>query len=129
MTWLTLEQAKQHGIDLTLGDAPVTEPKPLKPVSLTPTAFDGRWFATVGPQGACRFNSVLVLDVAGSTIIGNATNPYGVFPVSGTLNLSGTGVFKIGTFGGTIRFSGTTFEANYTSQCGGRVAIGAKRAA
>jgi hypothetical protein len=92
-------------------------------------SFDGRWSATVGPQGACRFTSTLILDVVGSSIVGNATNPSGVFPLSGTVNPSGTGVFKIGGFVGTVRFTGTTFQANYANACGGRFAIGTKRAA
>ena len=91
--------------------------------------FDGRWSATVGPQGGCKFTSTLILDVLGSSIVGNATNPSGVFPLTGTVDLSGTGVFKIGKFVGTIKFSGTTFEANYANDCGGRFAIGAKRTA
>ena len=91
--------------------------------------FDGRWSATVPPQGTCNFTSILILDVVGSSIVGNATNPLGVFPLSGTVNPSGTGVFKIGAFVGTFRFSGTKFEANYANQCGGRFAIGTKQAA
>ena len=89
--------------------------------------FDGRWSATVGPQGACNFNSILVLDVVGSSIVGNATNPLGVFPLTGTVDHSGRGLFQIGRFVGTIRFSRTTFEANYANDCGGRFAIGSKR--
>lgn len=88
--------------------------------------FDGRWSATVGPQGSCNFTSILILDVMGSSIVGNATNPSGVYPLSGTVNPHGAGVFKIGGFVGTVRFSGNTFEANYANQCGGRFAIGTK---
>ena len=64
----------------------------------------------------------------GSSIVGNATNPLGVFPLTGTVDPSGGGVFKIGAYAGTIRFSGTTFEANYANNCGGRFAIGRKLA-
>jgi signal peptidase I len=95
----------------------------------TSGTFDGRWSATIGPQGACNFTSTLTLDVAGSSIVGSATNPSGVFPLSGTVDASGTGDFKIGAFVGTIKFSGTTFEANYANQCGKRFAIGTKQAA
>ncbi len=91
--------------------------------------FDGRWSATVGPQGVCNFTSILILDVLGSSIVGNATNPLGVFPLSGTVDPNGKGVFKIGTFVGTIRFLGTTFEANYANSCGGRFATGRRHAA
>ena len=91
--------------------------------------FDGRWSATVGPQGGCNFTSTLILDVVGSSIVGNATNPFGVFPLTGTVDPSGRGLFKIGRFTGTIRFSGTKFEANYANDCGGRFAIGSKRTA
>jgi hypothetical protein len=91
--------------------------------------FDGRWSATVGSQGGCKFTSILIIDVVGSSLVGNATNPLGVFPLTGTIDQSGRGVFKIGSFVGTIRFSGTTFEANYANDCGGRFAIGAKRTA
>jgi len=95
----------------------------------TPGPFDGRWSATVGPQGPCEFTSTLLLDVMGSSIVGNATNPSGVFPLSGTVDPNGKGVFKIGSLDGTVRFSGTTFEANYANSCGGRFAIGRKQAA
>lgn len=88
--------------------------------------FDGKWSATVGPQGACNFTSILTFTVAGSSIIGNATNPAGVFPLSGTVDLSGKGEFKIGTFAGTITFSGTTFQANYANRCGARFASGTR---
>jgi hypothetical protein len=99
------------------------------PFPSTSSTFDGRWSATVGPQGACNFTSTLILDVVGSSIVGSATNPLGVFPLSGTVNASGTGVFKIGAFVGTVKFSGATFEANYANRCGKRFAIGTKRAA
>ncbi len=91
--------------------------------------FDGRWSATIGPQGACNFTSTLIIDVVGSSIAGNATNPFGVFPLSGTVNPSGAGVFKIGSFVGTIKFSGTTFEVNYANTCGGRIAAAQPAAA
>jgi hypothetical protein len=90
--------------------------------------FDGRWPASVGPQGGCNFTSILILDVVGSSIVGNATNPLGVFPLA-TVDPSGRGIFKIGRFAGTIRFSGTKFEANYANDCGGRFAVGLKRTA
>src|SRR5258708_35976073 len=88
--------------------------------SAQPTSgpFDGRWSATVDPQGGCNFTSTLIRDVVGSSIVGNATNPLGVFSLSGTVDQSGKGVFKIGTFAGTVRFSGTSFEANYANKCG-----------
>ncbi len=89
--------------------------------------FNGRWSATVGPQGACNFTSILTLDVLGSSIVGNATNPLGVFPLSGTVDPNGKGIFKIGTFVGTVRFLGKTFEANYANTCGGRFAMGRKK--
>jgi len=89
--------------------------------------FDGRWSATVGPQGGCSFTSALVIDVLGSAIVGNATNPFGVFPLMGSIDQNGRGVFKIGSFVGTIRFAATTFEANYANNCGGRFAIGTKQ--
>ena len=111
---------------MTLGDAPVTEPKPVKTLPLAPTKFDGRWSATVGPQGACNFTSRLILDVKGSSIVGNAANSSGVFPLSGTVDPSGTGVFTIGGFVGAVKFSGTTFEANYANNCGSRFATGTK---
>ena len=91
--------------------------------------FDGRWSATVGPQGACNFSSILILDVVGTSIVGNATNPLGVFPLSGTVGPNGSGIFKIGSFVGAVRFSGTTFDAHYSNDCGGRFAIGRKRTA
>jgi hypothetical protein len=71
---------------------------------------------------------MLILDVVGSSIVGNVTNPFGVFPLSGTVHPNGEGVFKIGRFAATIRFSGTKFEANYANDCGGRFAIGRKLA-
>jgi hypothetical protein len=89
--------------------------------------FDGRWSATVGPQGYCKFTSVLVLDVVGSSIVGNATNPFGVFPLTGYVGPDGRGTFKIGKFVGTIRFSSNSFEANYANDCGGRFAMGTRR--
>jgi clan AA aspartic protease (TIGR02281 family) len=89
--------------------------------------FDGRWSAVVEPQGGCKFTSILVIDVIGTSIVGNATNPLGVFPLTGTVDQNGRGIFRIGGFTGTIRFSGTTFEANYANDCGGRFAMGTKR--
>jgi hypothetical protein len=89
-------------------------------------AFDGGWSAFVGPFGTCNFVSILTLDVVSSSIVGNVSNPRGVFPLSGTVNPSGLGVFKIGTFAGTVRFSGTRFEAHFANGCGGRVAFGTK---
>jgi clan AA aspartic protease (TIGR02281 family) len=88
--------------------------------------FDGRWSASVGAQGGCNFTSLLIIDVVGSSLFGNATNPFGVFPLTGTVDPKGKGVFKIGKFAGTIRFSNTTFEANYANNCGGRFASGRK---
>jgi len=89
--------------------------------------FDGRWSATVGPQGACNFISILILDVVGSSIVGNATNPLGIFPLAGSVDPDGRGSFKIGRFVGTVRFSGTNFETNYANDCGGRFAIGSRQ--
>jgi len=87
-------------------------------------SFDGLWSATVGPQGSCSFTSVLALKVSGPTISGSATNPWGVFPLAGTVAPSGEGTFKIVSYGGIIRFSGNTFEANYANDCGARHARG-----
>jgi hypothetical protein len=70
---------------------------------------------------------MLILDVVGSSIVGSATNQSGVFPITGTVDSSGKGVFKIGAFVGTVRFSGTTFEANYANNCGRRFAVGTKQ--
>jgi hypothetical protein len=88
--------------------------------------FDGRWVATVGPQGRCNFTSTLTLDIQGSAIVGNARNPFGVFALAGRVDPSGNGEFRIGGFVGTIRFSGTMFEANYANTCGGRFAAGTR---
>lgn len=58
----------------TLAAAPDgARPPPAKPES---GPYDGRWSATVGPQGTCNFTSILILDVLGSSIVGNATNPF-----------------------------------------------------
>ena len=92
-----------------------------------PGPFDGRWSATVGPQSGCNFTSILILDVVGSSIVGNATNPSGVFPLSGTLDANGRGTFKIGSFAGTVTFAGNQFQANYANSCGGRFAVGTKQ--
>ena len=122
--------------DLSAAPTPDANTPAAIPGGVTPTTnaresdpFNGRWSATVGPQGGCNFTSILILDVVGSSIVGNATNPLGVFPLSGTVNPNGEGVFKIGRFSGTIRFSGTKFEANYANDCGGRFATGSKRTA
>jgi predicted aspartyl protease len=98
----------------------------------TPTAqsssslFDGRWSATVGPQGGCGFTSILIIDVSGSSLVGYASNPMGVFPLMGTISAGGSGSFKIGTFVGTISFSERSFEAKYANNCGGRFAVGVR---
>jgi hypothetical protein len=120
--------------DLSAAPTPDSNTPAAIPGGATPTTnamesgpFDGRWSATVGPQGGCNFTSILILDVVGSSIVGNATNPLGVFPLTGTVDPSGRGLFKICRFAGTIRFSGTKFEANYANDCGGRFAIGSKR--
>ena len=88
--------------------------------------FDGRWSATVGPQGGCKFTSLLIIDVLGTSLVGYASNPMGVFPLTGTIDSGGNGGFKIGAFVGTISFSGHTFEAKYANNCGGRFAAGVK---
>lgn len=89
--------------------------------------YDGRWSATVAPQGACNFTSILILDVVGSSVVGSATNPRGIFPLAGSVDPDGRGTFKIGGFVGTIRFSATNFEANYANDCGGRFAVGTRQ--
>ena len=77
-------------------------------------------------MSAGRLTSILVLDVVGSSIVGNATNPLGSFAITGTVDQNGNGIFKIGGFGGAIRFSGTTFEAKYENSCGSRLATGTR---
>jgi hypothetical protein len=141
MIYLTQESAQKYhiahegvlpseaSIQLYLQRVNHQQQKQSSPPQSKSGAFDGRWSATVGPQGGCKFTSTLILDVLGSSVVGNATNPWGVFPLTGTVDPSGTGVFKIGKFVGTIKFSGTTFEANYANDCGGRFAIGSKRTA
>src|SRR5438874_5822141 len=74
--------------------------------------FDGRWSATVGPQGSCNFTSVLIFDMVGSSIVGNATNPLGVFPIAGYVGPDGRCLLKVGGFVGTVRFSRNYFQAN-----------------
>ena len=91
--------------------------------------FDGVWTATVGPQGGCEFTSVLSFQVAGSVISGSATNPLGAFPLTGKVEPSGEGVFKIVAYSGIIRFSGNRFEANYANDCGARFALGFRQSA
>ena len=88
--------------------------------------FDGRWSATVGPQGGCKFTSLLIIDVVGSSLVGYASNPVGVFPLTGTINSGGNGSFKIGGFVGAISFSEHAFEARYANGCGGRFAVGVR---
>jgi hypothetical protein len=89
--------------------------------------FDGRWSATVGPQGGCKFTSLLIIDVLGNSLVGYASNPVGVFPLTGKINFGGSGSFKIGAFVGAIRFSDHTFEAKYANNCGGRFATGIRK--
>ena len=88
--------------------------------------FDGRWSATVGPQGGCKFTSLLIIDVLGHLLVGYASNPMGVFPLTGTIDSGGNGGFKKAGFVGTISFSGHRFEARYANNCGGRFAVGVK---
>lgn len=88
--------------------------------------FDGRWSATVGPQGGCRFTSLVIIDVRGSSLVGYASNPMGVFPLTGAIDRGGDGSFRIGAFVGTISFSADTFQAKYANNCGGRFAVGVR---
>src|SRR5215469_5994431 len=96
---------------------------------LKKSSFEGAWSATVGPQGACDFESVLLLQVSGFVLSGGATNPWGTFPLTGRVEPGGEGVFKIGAYSGVIRFSGNIFEASYANDCGARFARGFKQSA
>ena len=69
---------------------------------------------------------MLIIDVMGSSLVGYASNPMGVFPLAGKIGLDGNGSFKIGAFVGTIRFSEHGFEATYANNCGGRFAVGVR---
>lgn len=90
------------------------------------TAFNGRWQADVPAQGGCQFVSRLTIDVAGRKLVGTATNPGGVYPLSGAVDSGGRGAFRIGDFNGTIDFTANTFVADYANTCGGRHASGTK---
>jgi hypothetical protein len=87
--------------------------------------YDGRWIANVPPQGACP-PSRLSLNVRGSFISGTAVNPSGVFPIEGSLGPQGAGTIRIVQMGGTIRFAGNRFVANYFNVCGPRRAVGTR---
>jgi len=87
--------------------------------------YDGRWIANVPQQGRCP-PSRLTLDVRGSGISGTAVNPTGVFPIRGSLTPRGAGTIQIVQMGGTIRFGGNRFVANYFNVCGPRRAVGVR---
>jgi hypothetical protein len=89
------------------------------------SVYDGHWIANVPPQGTCPA-SRLTLNVRGSSIRGTAVNPFGVFPIVGSLGGEGSGTIKIMEMGGTIRFTGNRFVARYLNVCGPRYAVGAR---
>jgi hypothetical protein len=89
------------------------------------SVHDGRWIANVPPQGTCPA-SRLILDVRGSSIRGTAANPFGIFRVVGSLGARGSGTIRIVEMGGTIRFTGNRFVANYFNICGPRYAVGTR---
>ena len=85
--------------------------------------YDGRWVANVPPQGRCPA-SRLTLDVRGARISGAAANPFGIFPIAGSIDAAGRGTIQIVQMGGRIRFSGARFVADYFNTCGARHAVG-----
>jgi len=89
------------------------------------SAYDGRWIANVPPQGRCPA-SRMTLDVRGSSIRGVVANPFGTFPVIGSLGPSGVGSIRIVSMGGRIRFTDSRFVADYFNSCGSRHAVGAR---
>jgi hypothetical protein len=91
------------------------------------SVYDGSWVANVPPQGACPA-SRLTLHVRGSSIRGTAVNPFGIFPIAGSLSSQGSGTIQIVQMGGTIRFSGNRFVARYFNVCGPRYAVGVRTA-
>ncbi len=89
--------------------------------------YDGRWIANVPPQGGCPA-SRMVLDVRGSSIRGTVVNPFGAFPITGSLTRGGIGTIQIVRMGGRIAFSKNRFVADYFNTCGPRHAVGARQA-
>ena len=92
------------------------------------SVYDGRWVANVPAQGTCPA-SRLILNVRGTSIRGTAANPSGIFPIMGSLGGGGLGTIRIVGMGGTIRFTGNRFVADYFNICGPRYAVGVRKAA
>ncbi len=88
-------------------------------------SYDGRWIARVPPQGRCP-PSLMTLDVRGNSIRGIVVNPFGAFPIVGTLAKDGTGTIQIVRMGGRISFTEHRFQADYFNTCGARRAVGTR---
>jgi hypothetical protein len=89
------------------------------------SAYEGRWIADVPPQGRCPA-SRMTLDVRGSSIRGAVVNPFGIFPVIGSLSPAGVGTIRVVQMGGRIRFTDNRFVADYFNSCGPPHAVGAR---
>lgn len=92
--------------------------------------YDGRWIAEIPPQDApCNGTSVMRVTVLDDTMVGDVHTPWGSNSFHGKLDADGTGTFTFGRDGGTIKFSGATFDANWSNlRCGARHALGDREA-
>jgi hypothetical protein len=93
-------------------------------------AYDGRWIAEIPPQDApCNGTSVMRVMVVDDALMGDVHTPWGSNSFHGKLDADGSGNFTFGRDGGTIRFNGGTFDANWTNgRCGARHALGDREA-
>src|SRR4051812_34806679 len=92
--------------------------------------YDGRWIAEIPPQDApCNGTSVMRVMVSDDTLMGDVHTPWGHNSFHGKLDPDGNASFTFGRDNGTIKFSGTTFDANWSNQrCGARHALGDREA-
>ena len=87
---------------------------------------DGRWIAEIPPQAVpCNGTSVMRVIVVDETIMGEVHTPWGHNSFNGKIDADGSGTFTFGRDGGTIKFGGDHFDANWSNaRCGLRHALG-----
>lgn len=98
----------------------------LSPAPALAGTFDGKWIAEIPPQDKpCNGMSVMHVLVADNSIMGEVRTPWGHNTFTGRIDADGSGNFTFGRDGGTVKFTGDHFEANWSNdRCGGRHAQG-----
>ena len=98
----------------------------LMPLPALAGTFDGKWLAEIPPQqDPCNGISMMRVLVSDTAIMGEVHTPWGHNTFTGKIDAEGSGSFSFGRDGGTIKFSGDHFDANWSNErCGQRHALG-----